>query len=553
LCKEEQTDEESETSQKHSTARTLKKVIKHFLEGKPDPRWTNEFRQKVYSDKHNPERAQRARRFLEMLKTVDGVFSQRFLAFPHEQWTYEKYDVFVLKLIWELISDEFLDSEVSKYGRDLTTRFSELKKARKTFKFHAGRNTVCELANHELLNKKARWLRFFLPLWKEYEKETDVMRKTYLHGILSQTRGAGKPPPTVKLQAKEKFLLQSLVPDNTTSTELKLVATTMKELLDELPDHIFTGLRTKAGISVNSSACWEYNQAEHGTLRAIQDIVKGRSTGIKARKFDLETGEPDGFLEETASAGSYIFWRCLEEVLLMTPKLRAQAQLVVVDEPGKCRAVTKARACLKVVMDLVNKVCSVPLERGFESSKSGMGKANHSWNLFKDFENSPHRDILFKTVKYEKERFNGADKVTVEYQRLYAVSTDYENATDNQSHKIAKVIGYMWMSKCGIPRVLKNLVCEIAYTSREIFYFGNFGIGDPVDLDKNLWKINTLRGVLMGDPLTKVVLHFDNIVARRLAVRIFEEDFHSKAFGQNANSFESLCSALRANGIEIPK
>jgi hypothetical protein len=68
----------------------------------------------------------------------------------------------------------------------------------------------------------------------------------------------------------------------------------------------------------------------------------------------------------------------------MPPDKRKEAFLVIVDEPGKDRAITKAHACVKVVLDFVNKICAIPLERGFDSSHSGMRLANHAWNLFKD-------------------------------------------------------------------------------------------------------------------------------------------------------------------------
>jgi hypothetical protein len=58
------------------------------------------------------------------------------------------------------------------------------------------------------------------------------------------------------------------------------------------------------------------------------------------------------------SLGETIFWAALDQCIA-TPldKLRL-AYLVVVKEPGKARSVTKSPACLKIVLDVVNKLCS---------------------------------------------------------------------------------------------------------------------------------------------------------------------------------------------------
>jgi hypothetical protein len=151
------------------TARTLKKTLIAFLKGKPDPRIPSSVMAGLYHPERTVDKDVRARRLIEMLKTVDGVFAQRFCAFPHEEWTYEKYDLFVLGLIWELITDEFLDGQLTADARKLTTRFSELKRARKTFKLYAGKSTMHEIGSAPLF-KQARWLRrYLLPLYEEWD------------------------------------------------------------------------------------------------------------------------------------------------------------------------------------------------------------------------------------------------------------------------------------------------------------------------------------------------------------------------------------------------
>jgi hypothetical protein len=306
----------------------------------------------------------------------------------------------------------------------------------------------------------------------------------------------------------------------------------MAEELRALPDHIFTGLRTKASITVNTNSTWEKTQAESGTLAAVQEFCNGRGTGQKAMVYNLETGAAEHHLSDDATAGEYIFWRALEELLWLTPDERRDAALVVVGEPGKCRAITKTRACVKIVLDLVNKICAVPLEKGFSSSHSGMKASNHAWNLFKALETEEFEDILFDRCEvHPRESYAGFDMVKLVYKHVFAVSTDYETATDFLSHKVAREIGLQWMYKCGIPKLLRDLVCEIAYGPRNIYFHLNMEIGELLDPATNYRRIKTCRGVLMGDPLTKIVLHFTNIVTRAFVTQLASRQLVPQTFG----------------------
>lgn len=74
------------------------------------------------------------------------------------------------------------------------------------------------------------------------------------------------------------------------------------------------------------------------------------------------------------------------------------------------------------------------------------------------------------------------------------------------------------MSICGIPKFMKNLVLFIMTTPR-ICYFKNEGvlklIGQPTSTPGyRCVKIST--GVLMGDPMTKPILHLLNIATREI-------------------------------------
>jgi hypothetical protein len=56
----------------------------------------------------------RGDRFLELLKTVDGLFLKRFLTIPEEAWSWEKFDLFTCINLYCLLADEFWDEELGQ-------------------------------------------------------------------------------------------------------------------------------------------------------------------------------------------------------------------------------------------------------------------------------------------------------------------------------------------------------------------------------------------------------------------------------------------------------
>lgn len=176
-------------------------------------------------------------------------------------------------------------------------------------------------------------------------------------------------------------------------------------------------------------------------------------------------GSPD------ITLGDYIFHLCLGEVLSSKSAKLSEASLVIVPELGKGRAVTKGHVCLKIVLDFINKICSVPIEK-IQSSKSGMAKANHGWNFFKFLHSEEAKDLVFherkKPVKIKLS--NGEETVTRSYTPIYNSSTDFKTATDNLLHIYGEEIGMALMTQCGIPPILKQIVRKTCYSPRKIYF-----------------------------------------------------------------------------------
>jgi hypothetical protein len=521
-------------------ANTLFRRISHFIRGLHDPLWTEEEKNR-FADYSSPRnKTYRAQRLLEVLKTVDGLFLQRFLSYPEEVWDWEKFDLFCVQAISIFLTDEFFDGEVSEVVlTDHITHYEDLKRARKLFKLVIHQD---EPEKHILrMDATPRWVQSFLrPIWNRAVKHSGFSR-LFLAGSLSQTRGSGTPPSLVVLRSKRKFLTSvAELPPVVTDTEYAMYVSALDDVIGEIPDHVFTGLATKVRVTVTGSACWEATRKEGGTAQAILDIMsRYDEEAIPVRCMD--SGEILSWKrkEDFESIGTAVFYACLDKVLETDPEDLRSVHLTVVREPGKARVVTKGHAALKIVLDTVSKICSTPLRKGFKSSESGMGRSHHGWNLFKDFTSEEMYDLLFQEDRSRRIEDTFADHVDrVQYwQDLWFCSTDYQEATDRMVHELGQETARRWMIKCGIPPILSGIVLGICFQPRRVFFSATGvlkNVGQAHAEDVRTVILN--RGVLMGDPLTKVILHFANIVSRRIGQSLAD---HSM-FGRFLNGSEAL-------------
>ncbi|QJT73725.1 RNA-dependent RNA polymerase [Botrytis cinerea binarnavirus 2] len=540
-----------QTSLHRGWARSLRYRINRFLSGGTDPHLSRGEISSIFSDPtYRGQRKVRARRFIELLKTVDGIFTQRYLCYPEEVWTWERFDLFTLANINFLLGDEFVDGELTDVGLTIDTSYAQLKRARKWFKMHSHRGDLEEALDGDI--PIAGWCMQFVNVWRR-TLTADIHRKAFLIGVLSQTRGAGTPPALVVLQSKVKFLRTiSTAPADPTPTMVSLRRRAAEEVLSKIPDSAFTGLSTKSRVTVTTSSCWESTRREGGTVEEIRRLILSGEAGDQVPVRDLDTGKIQSWksLQDFESVGEFIFWSCLDYTLRTPRDALKMAFLTVVKEPGKARSVTKARACLKVVLDLVNKICSEPLKKGIKSSASGMGASNHGWNLFVSMMTEEERADVFDLHSREENAYEGYVERTDTFSDLFVASTDYEEATDRLPHKMGSDLAGMWMRKCGIPPLLRGIVQETCFKPRRVFFYATgvletIGTAEPT-MGIGVRSVPLLKGVLMGDPLTKVVLHLTNVITRHLGTRMHDPDF----YGSFTNGFAAHEAFIRGMSSE---
>jgi len=321
----------------------------------------------------------------------------------------------------------------------------------------------------------------------------------------------------------------------------------LRDAINAIPQEAFTGLATKSRITVTTSACWEKTQKQGGTIEAIHEMMLPCVRGKPIPLRDLETGEvcERKAMSSFDTIGEAVFWESLDTVLYTPPNILRKAFLTVVKEPGKGRSVTKASACLKIVLDLVNKICAEPLRKGIPSSASGMGKSHHGWQFFLELMSNEYRESLFRVKTREEEEYVDYIARVDTYEDTFFSSTDYEEATDQMSHEFAALAGSAWMRKCGIPAVLRGIVMETCYKPRQIYFTGlgalkHIGTEAPA-YGAAIRSVTLVRGILMGDPITKIVLHLSNIVARTLGKDMGKPSFLAPFF---TNPFE-ICEEVK--------
>jgi len=241
--------------------------------------------------------------------------------------------------------------------------------------------------------------------------------------------------------------------------------------------------------------------------------------GRLANRVDLNNLQLiEQFAYDGKNSGDYIFWRCLETVLQASPEEMREAFVAIVREPGKARTVTKGPVALRVVLDVINKMASYPLKK-LDSSEAGMSKDAHGWLFFKKFFSGENHDLTFQQKGSFKPKV-GEEFLSRTERRIYTDTfvefTDYETATDSFNHEVGSIIMKLWFARIGLPSILKRIAFGVITQKRKIIFEGSGIFKDVGEHHEGTQRFIWLNsGFLMGDYLTKVILHIQNAAARK--------------------------------------
>jgi hypothetical protein len=172
-----------------------------------------------------------------------------------------------------------------------------------------------------------------------------------------------------------------------------------------------------------------------------------------------------------------------------------------------------------------------------------MGKSSHAWNSFKSAFTAEGKDYVFHVAEQHVDhRPDGSRIYTQHYSDLWCSSTDYEEATDSMHHEIAREVSKYWMKKCGIPPILQMIVNGTCYVPRPIVFeaYGSMASYGEEWTSESPFRepryVMLRKGILMGDPLTKVILHLVNILVRITGEHFANSNFIEKIFPRQSDS-----------------
>lgn len=430
-----------------------------------------------------------------ILATVDGLVMQLVLSFFETDFlTWERLDQVINCLITQLLPDYFRSDEADV---SRLSTFEKVKKLRKAIKM-AGFNPQSSAADINVPQE----LSFFRTICNMLGSSKAPLNMDRIM-TLSQTRASGVPPRSVFLKTKRKLreVLQT-PPDPQRWHDVafyvghgidQLHSDVMSSMPETQRESFFSHCLTKAKISLSDSGEFFTKTAEGGKLEATRKVLSDLK---QVEEINLETGVKTGNIlnYENSTVGEMIFhWACshfLDRKRVYSTNVMS-VRVSLVSELGKYRGITVSHLAHSVLLHVASHVLLEYLSR-IPSSRSGVSAANHAWNFFKLLSHkNPVANFIFD-------------------EDAYVFSTDWEDATNYCDHAVAQGLINRLMHQLGFPNWYRQTVTFALCAPRQVEF---------VDEETGLLECYyTTRGVLMGDPVTKVILHCYHHVARYAAI-----------------------------------
>lgn len=434
-------------------------------------------------------------RLRNLLSTIDGIIIQIALCFPGEQSaSWDTYDRIIHNLLRNLTPDYIRPGKTQ-----VESSFEKIKRIRKSIK-EKGFHITGNLSDIEV----PRELSFFRGLLKHIAEGKSPL-DMYRVSVLCQTRASGVPPKTVyeKTFSKMKEVLRTSPDPAVYARSAPYIKECMEQVHgeycagkseDEL-GNIWARLQRAAKVSLSDSAEIFHGTESGGKLEAAREVL---STHPAIPEISLEDGKYTGKIltEENATVGERLFAWALGHVDVQNAKKTYDSNIMsvkisLVAEMGKYRGITVSHLAHAVILHVFSHV-GLEYLRGIPSSQSGISAANHAWNFFKRMTNAnPAGDFIFGD------------------EDIYLFSTDWETATDFMEHRVTADMLNHFCTILGIPQWYRRVIVLLLCQPRQVEFLD--------EESRILDRFYTGRGTLMGDPVTKVVLHLYHLICRKAA------------------------------------
>jgi len=466
--------------------------------------------------KNQPISRPAVQRLRSLLATADGVLMQVVLAFPADPdfQSWKRIDQIQRCLVAQLLDDYFKDLDP-----DRVLTFEKVKNLRKEIKLH-GFNPVSSVDKVNVPRELSA-LRVACSLIRGESPLT-----YYQVMLMSQTRASGVPPRIVydRTLAKTKAIL--------TTPSSKELYELIKGPLARASDHFYGDLLRRLGserlrdaffesvvkvskISLSDSGEFFVPQERGGKLEAARLVLRANP---EIPEIDLHTGMQTGkvLTEHNSLQGERLFhWACGTFVDRSKVYQRncMSCRISLVAELGKYRTITVSTLQHALLLHPFSHM-GLKLLEAIPSSQSGIGAANHAWNFFKRLSHkNPSASFIFD------------EKIETS-----VLSTDWESATDYCDPYIAGAMLNRLLVQLGVPNWYRQTILFALTAPRQVETLDRNGV--PIE------KFYTSRGVLMGDPVTKVVLHLHHLIGGRIAGLLLQDIFVDAVLDEDSSSEE---------------
>jgi len=440
---------------------------------------------------------------------------QVVLAFPgstvFQDW--KRIDQIQRGGIANILEDYFRETRA-----DRVTTFEKVKIVRKNIKMH-GFNPASDLSKVDIPRELSA-LRVACSLIRG---ETPLSH--YQVMILSQTRASGVPPRSLydKTLAKTKEIL-------TTPSSRELLEF-IESPLKVATDHFYSDLLTRLGgegsregffesvvkeskISLSDSGEFFTNTNDGGKLEASRLVL---TSNPEIPEIDLNTGLKTGkVLTKDSPIGERLFhWACgmFTDRSKIYNKNCMSCRISLVAELGKYRTITVSTLQHALLLHPMSHM-GLKIVGAMPTSESGIGAANHAWNFFKRMSHkNPSASFIFN-----------------EDIQTSVFSTDWSSATDYCDPLIAGAMLNRLLEALGVPKWYRETVLFALTGPRQVETIDRNGV--PIE------KFFTSRGVLMGDPVTKMVLHLHHLIGARIAGNLLFDIFKDNILDEDNSSEE---------------
>jgi len=429
------------------------------------------------------------------LATIDGLLMQIVLALPEEGFNdWDTLD----RIVNSLVSCSLPDLFRGEKGKNVLTTFEKVKEIRGRIK-EEGFNPIGDLNKVEVPQE----LSFFRSMLRRAAgPQTPIM--IYKVMVLSQTRASGVPPRSVYYKTLDKIreILQEEPSSETYGLFRPFIKPSIELLHQELltslggnenRDRFFDSCASAAKISLSDSGEFFTKSEDGGKLEAARKVLQEI---VDIEVIDLQTGLKTGrkLFKGLDSQGEVLFmWAChmFHDRRNCYEKNIMSTRISLVAELGKYRAITVSHLAHAILLHVLSHVLLDYL-RVIPSSESGVKAANHAWNFFKRLSHkNPAGNFLF------------------ENEETLLFSTDWKQSTDFIDHNVGRAILACLCQIMGIPKWYAQTCTFALCAPRQVEFL------DPEN--KVLSMFLTKRGMLMGDPVTKVVLHTYHLISRIIA------------------------------------